>query len=114
MKQLTFYLGMPGHETDTETIMAETALFFDGATLTHSTGLWRGQVERSATLVVLTDSIHAMKRAATLARNLADLLGQEEVLWTFTQARAYTAKARIDASGERPTVKFALTTKLIR
>jgi hypothetical protein len=64
-----------------------TCRYFDGATLLHATGIWKGDTESSIVIEVIATSSHAdISRVEQLARDIVDTNAQQCVLITVQSA----------------------------
>lgn len=65
------------HTEDRDNLPAIVARYFDGFTLTHNRGYWKGTAEPSATIEIATDDRDAIDR---LAADIKQTNSQESVL----------------------------------
>ncbi len=86
------YVGIPSDGQRTPTVDQLVSRYFDGATLSQTLGLWKGEIENSETVDILATA-GDLQKIVSLAGDLRHVYGQDAVLvtWAPTSSLLVTA-----------------------
>lgn len=74
--------------TEDKPVVGIVCKYFDGASIFHPTGVWKGQVE-AGLVVEIVDTFDARAKVVMLAAEIADTFAQDMVLLTWQSSHGF-------------------------